>query len=147
MIVGAVVPLSQGDVPPPLIEVLSAEEVQTAMVGLIVAIVGAITALLLYLKAKFDRQQRDLAAVKDQTVNTHGPDGKDINLRDQVDRIESVVVELRDEQRSTARRMDHQFGEAHDRDIQTSHRIENLEERAEADHKQLRAEIARKQDL
>lgn len=147
MIVGAVVPLIQGDVPPPLIEVLSADEVKTAMVGLVVALIGTITALVLYLKSKFGRQQRDLSAVRDQTVSTPGPDGKDINLRDQVDRIEGVVVELRDEQRSTARRMDHQFGEAHARDIQTSHRIENLEERAEADQKQLRAEIARKQDL
>ena len=77
--------------------------------------------------------------MKDQTVNTHGPDGKDDNLRDQLDRMERVVTD-------GFRRMDHSFGEAHDREIQTTHRIENLEERAEADHKQLRVEIARKRD-
>lgn len=115
MSVGAVVPLSQGDGPPPLIEVLSAEEVQTAMVGLIVAIVGAITALMLYLKAKFDNQQKDLAAVKDQTVNTHGPDGKDDNMRDQLDRMEKNMT-------AGFRRIDHQFGEVHDRQQATDDR-------------------------
>ena len=139
MIAGAVAPLIQGDVPPPLIEVLSADEVKTALIGLIVALVGAITALMLYLKAKFDKQQRALAALKDQTVNTHGPDGKNDNLRDQLDRMEKSMTK-------GFNRMDHQFGEVHDRDVQTTHRIENLEERAEADHKQLRVEIARKRD-
>ena len=136
---GAVAPLIQGDVPPPLIEVLSADEVKTALIGLIVALAGVITALMLYLKAKLDRQQADLKAVKYQTENNHGPDGKDDNLRDQMDRIEAVMNQ-------GFRRMDHQFGEVHDRDVQTTHRIENLEERAEADHKQLRVEIARKRD-
>ena len=139
MSLGAVVPLIQGDVPPPLIEVLSADEVKTALITLIVALIGTITALMLFLKAKLDRQQADLKAVKYQTENNHGPDGKDDNLRDQLDRMERVVTD-------GFRRMDHQFGEVHDRDVQTTHRIENLEERAEADHKQLRVEIARKRD-
>ena len=90
MIVGAVAPLIQGDVPPPLIEVLSADEVKTALITLIVALIGTITALMLYLKAKFDKQNHDLAAVKDQTVNTHGPDGK--NYGADVDRIGATVV-------------------------------------------------------
>ena len=115
MIVGAVVPLVSGDVPPPLIEVFSAQEVKTAMVGLIVAIVGAITALMLYLKAKFDKQQNDLAAVKDQTVNTHGPEGKNDNLRDQLDRMEKAMT-------TGFNRMDHQFGEVHDRQQATDER-------------------------
>ena len=66
MIVGAVAPLIQGDVPPPLIEVLSADEVKTALITLIVALIGTITALMLYLKAKFDKQQHDLTAVKNR---------------------------------------------------------------------------------
>ena len=139
MIVGAVAPLIQGDVPPPLIEVFSASEVKTALVGFIVALLGLGASLMLYLKHKFDSQQADLKAVKYQTENNHGPDGKDDNLRDQLDRMERVVTD-------GFKRMDHQFGEAHDREIQTTHRIENLEERAEADHKQLRVEIARKRD-
>ena len=139
MIVGAVAPLIQGDVPPPLIEVLSADEVKTALVGFIVALLGLGASLMLYLKHKFDSQQADLKAVKYQTENNHGPDGKDDNMRDQMDRIEAVMNQ-------GFRRMDHQFGEVHDRDVQTTHRIENLEERAEADHKQLRVEIARKRD-
>ena len=123
MIAGAVVPLIQGDVPPPLIEVLSADEVKTALITLIVALIGTITALMLYLKAKFDKQQRDLAAVKDQTVNTHGPDGKDDNLRDQLDRMEKAMTK-------GFNRMDHQFGEVHDRQQAT-------DERALEEHKRL----------
>ena len=115
MIVGAVAPLIQGDVPPPIIEVFSADEVKTALIGLIVALVGAITALMLYLKAKLDRQQADLKAVKYQTENNHGPDGKDDNLRDQLDRIEAVMNQ-------GFRRMDHQFGEVHDRQQATDER-------------------------
>ena len=115
MIAGAVVPLIQGDVPPPLIEVLSADEVKTALIGLIVALIGAVSALMLYLKAKLDRQQADLKAVKYQTENNHGPDGKDDNLRDQIDRVERVVTD-------GFKRMDHSFGEVHDRQQATDAR-------------------------
>ena len=123
MIVGAVAPLIQGDVPPPLIEVLSADEVKTALITLVVALIGTITALMLYLKAKFDKQNHDLAAVKDQTVNTHGPDGKNDNLRDQLDRMEKSMTK-------GFNRMDHQFGEVHDRQQAT-------DERALEEHKRL----------
>ena len=132
MIVGAVAPLIQGDVPPPLIEVFSADEVKTALIGLIVALVGAITALMLYLKAKLDRQQADLKAVKYQTENNHGPDGKDDNLRDQMDRIEAVMNQ-------GFRRMDHQFGEVHDRQQAT-------DERALEEHHRLWDELSTKKD-
>ncbi len=132
MIVGAVAPLIQGDVPPPIVEVFSASEVKTALISLIVALVGAITALMLYLKAKLDRQQADLKAVKFQTENNHGPDGKDDNLRDQLDRMESVV-------RDGFKRMDHNFGEVHDRQQATDARA--LEE-----HKRLWDELSTKKD-
>ena len=132
MIVGAVAPLIQGDVPPPIIEVFSADEVKTALISLIVALVGAITALMLYLKAKLDRQQADLKAVKHETVNTHGPDGKDDNLRDQLDRMERVVTD-------GFKRMDHNFGEVHDRQQATDARA--LEE-----HKHLWDELSTKKD-
>ena len=115
MMLGAVAPLIQGDVPPPIIEVFSADEVKTALIGLIVALAGVITALMLYLKAKLDRQQADLKAVKHETVNNHGPDGKDDNLRDQIDRVERVVTD-------GFNRMDHQFGEVHDRQQATDDR-------------------------
>ena len=132
MIVGAVAPLIQGDVPPPLIEVLSADEVKTALITLIVALIGTITALMLYLKAKFDKQNHDLAAVKDQTVNTHGPDGKNDNLRDQLDRMEKAMTK-------GFNRMDHQFGEVHDRQQAT-------DERALEEHKHLWDELSTKKD-
>ena len=126
---GAVVPLIGGEVPPPLIEVLSAEEVKAAMIALIVALAGAGTALMAWLKRKFDSQQQDLKAVKHQTVNSHGPDGKDDNLREQIDRIEKSVSDLAgvvkdqgEEQRTGFRRMDHLFGEVHDRQQATDDR-------------------------
>ncbi len=120
---GAVAPLIQGGGTSPLIEVLSADEVKTALITLIVALAGAASALMLYFKAKFDRQQRDLTAVRDQTVNTHGPDGKDDNLRDQLDRMEKSMTK-------GFNRMDHQFGEVHDRQQAT-------DERALEEHKRL----------
>ena len=129
---GAVAPLIQGDVPPPIIEVFSADEVKTALISLIVALVGAITALVLYLKAKLDRQQADLKAVKYQTENNHGPDGKDDNLRDQLDRMEKNMT-------NGFNRMDHQFGEVHDRQQATDARA--LEE-----HKHLWDELSKKKD-
>ena len=129
---GAVAPLIQGDVPPPIIEVFSADEVKTALIGLIVALAGVITALMLYLKAKLDRQQADLKAVKHETVNNHGPDGKDDNLRDQIDRVERVVTD-------GFKRMDHEFGEVHDRQQATDARA--LEE-----HKRLWDELSTKKD-
>ena len=129
---GAVAPLVQGDVPPPIIEVFSADEVKTALIGLIVALAGVITALMLYLKAKLDRQQADLKAVKHETVNNHGPDGKDDNLRDQIDRVERVVTD-------GFKRMDHNFGEVHDRQQATDARA--LEE-----HKRLWDELSTKKD-
>ena len=132
MIVGAVAPLISGDVPPPIIEVFSADEVKTALIGLIVALAGVITALMLYLKAKLDRQQADLKAVKHETVNNHGPDGKDDNLRDQIDRVERVVTD-------GFKRMDHEFGEVHDRQQATDARA--LEE-----HKHLWDELSTKKD-
>ena len=132
MIVGAVAPLIQGDVPPPIIEVFSADEVKTALISLIVALAGVITALMLYLKAKLDRQQADLKAVKHETVNNHGPDGKDDNLRDQIDRVERVVTD-------GFKRMDHSFGEVHDRQQATDARA--LEE-----HKHLWDELSTKKD-
>ena len=46
-----------------------------------------------------------------QAVNTHGPDGKNDNLRDQLDRMEKAMTK-------GFNRMDHQFGEIHDRQIQ-----------------------------
>ena len=132
MIVGAVAPLIQGDVPPPIIEVFSASEVKTALVGLIVALVGVVSALMLYLKAKLDRQQADLKAVKYQTENNHGPDGKDDNLRDQLDRMERVVTD-------GFNRMDHQFGEVHDRQQAT-------DERALEEHHRIWDELSTKKD-
>ena len=129
---GAVAPLIQGDVPPPLIEVFSADEVKTALITLIVALIGTITALMLYLKAKLDRQQADLKAVKYQTENNHGPDGKDDNLRDQIDRVERVVTD-------GFKRMDHSFGEVHDRQ-------QAADARALEEHKHLWDELSTKKD-
>ena len=136
MIVGAVAPLIQGDVPPPLIEVFSASEVKTALVGFIVALLGLGASLMLYLKHKFDSQQADLKAVKYQTENSHGPDGKDDNLRDQLDRME------RKQDEGLARldrKIDKTTGETR-RDIQL------IRESAIEDHSRIWDELSTKKD-
>ena len=124
-------------------EVMTRPEVVSIIVAVLVALGGALVAFATAAKrwadSKFTPIAKAVQETKAQAVNNHGPDGKDINLRDQIDTIQR-------EMREGFRRMDHQFGEVHDRDVQTTHRIENLEERAEADHKQLRVEIARKRD-
>ena len=136
MIVGAVAPLISGDVPPPLIEVFSASEVKTALVGFIVALLGLGASLMLYLKHKFDSQQADLKAVKYQTENSHGPDGKDDNLRDQLDRME------RKQDEGLARldrKIDKTTGETR-RDIQL------IRESAIEDHSRIWDELSTKKD-
>ena len=48
-------------------------------------------------------------------------------MRDQLD-------EIQEEMRSAFRRMDHQFGEVHDRHIETCRRVEGMENRASEEH-------------
>jgi hypothetical protein len=117
--------------PPAYEEALSKPEVVSLVVGFIIAILAALTALATLAKKWADRKleplRDDVAAVRYQAENNHGPDGKNDNMREQIDRIEHGMAE-------GFRRMDHQFGEVHDRQTQQDRRIEGVENRASEEH-------------
>ena len=119
-------------------EVMTRPEVVTMLVTVVLAVLGALTAFAAMAKrwadAKFKPIEKDMAAVKSEAVNSHGPEGKNINLRDQIDTIQT-------EMRAGFRRMDHQFGEIHDRQIQEAEdrqavdsRLQALDRRAQSEH-------------
>lgn len=124
--------------PPEYQEVMTRPEVITLVVSLITAVLLALTALAMMAKRWADRKfapiQAGVAAVRYQAENEHGPDGKDVNLREQLDEIQS-------EMRDGFKRMDHSFGEVHDRqqaeikDRQAlATEVKALEERATREH-------------
>lgn len=119
-------------------EVMTRPEVVSIIVAVLVAIGGALVAFATAAKrwadSKFTPIAKAVQETKAQAVNNHGPDGKDINLRDQIDTIQR-------EMREGFRRMDHQFGEIHDRQIQEAEdrqavdsRLQALDRRAQSEH-------------
>ena len=113
-------------------------EVVSMIVTVVLAVLGALTAFAAMAKrwadAKFKPIEKDVAAVRYQAENSHGPEGKDVNLRDQIDTIQK-------EMREGFRRMDHQIGEMHDRQIQevedrqsVDARLQALDRRAQSEH-------------
>ena len=117
--------------PPAYEEALTAPEVVSLVVGFIIAVIAALTALATLAKRWADRKfapiQEGVAAVRYQAENEHGPEGKNDNLREQMDRIEHGMAD-------GFRRMDNQFGEVHDRQIQQDRRIQGVENRASEEH-------------
>lgn len=129
-----------GTLPPPVVEVLTRPEVITAMVGVVVAILGSVTAGFVALGRWFGRRldavesHARTAAVEstrasEQTNNSHGT-----NLRDDVDVIRDMVADLATETRQGFRRMDHQFGEVHDRQIQAEKRVQTMDDTSAEEH-------------
>ena len=119
-------------------EVMTRPEVVSIIVAVLVAIGGALVAFATAAKrwadSKFTPIAKAVQETKAQAVNNHGPDGKDINLRDQIDTIQR-------EMREGFRRMDHQFGEIHDRQRQEAEdrqavdsRLQALDRRAQSEH-------------
>ena len=110
--------------------VLSDPKVIEAMVAAAIAVLTLVTGLV----GLGIKKLRDLAntarAIDQQIVNNHGPEGKNDNLRVQIDRVEAVVTE-------GFRRMDQQFGEAHDRDVNIERRVENAEASAREEHSRI----------
>ena len=120
--------------PPEYEEALTKPEVVSLVVGFIIAILAALTALATLAKRWADRKlaplRDDVAAVRYQAENNHGPEGKNDNLREQMDRIEHGMAE-------GFKRMDNQFGEVHDRQTQQDRRIQGVENRASEEHARL----------
>ena len=119
-------------------EVMTRPEVVTMLVTVVLAVLGALTAFAAMAKrwadAKFKPIEKDMAAVKSEAVNSHGPEGNNINLRDQIDTIQT-------EMRAGFKRMDHQFGEIHDRQIQEAEdrqavdsRLQTLDRQTQSEH-------------
>lgn len=147
-------------IPPPLIDVMSRQEVVIAMVGLIVAALGAIAGgfvtLGKWLNARVESSIAEMAThtkdtalkvqdtaekvsqVKEQVANTH-----EINLRDDIDAFRNEmrdILALQDQKMDRQdRKIDRSIGEVR-RDVQL------LRESSLEDHKQIREEIDRKQD-
>ena len=121
------------DVPPEIQTALTKPEVISAVVTAILLALGAIGAVATWIKRTLDGKlseiKADTAATRFQAENSHGPDGKDVNLREQVDRIEGVIIEVKTTTETitaelldqgkkidaTSRKIDHIGGEAHDR--------------------------------
>ena len=119
-------------------EVMTRPEVVSIIVAVLVAIGGALVAFATAAKrwadSKFTPIAKAVQETKAQAVNNHGPEGKNINLRDQIDTIQT-------EMRDGFKRMDHQFGEIHDRQIQEAEdrqavdsRLQALDRRAQSEH-------------
>lgn len=105
--------------------ILRDQEVVKALAGLITAALLALAGLLT-LGVKKLREIATLSEItKEQVTNSHGT-----NLRDDFDDLKESIE-------SGFRRMDHQFGEMHDRQMVTDHRIEGVENSARAEHERI----------
>lgn len=124
---------SGGALPPPVVEALSTTQAAALIGSIVLAMLGVVLAVMKWINAKIDRAIAGLAvdtkaaavaatATHEQVANTHT-----VNLRDDLDAF-------REEMREGFRRMDHQFGEVHDRQIQTERRVEGVETRSVEEH-------------
>lgn len=86
------------------------------------ALIGSLSSLL-----------RRTKRVEEQTVNNHGPNGQDVNLRDQIDQIQATMGIVVEELRSVNKKIDHTTGETHDRlESEAKERRQHEQDSAEA---------------
>ena len=118
--------------PPELEPILKDPGVIEAMVAVVIAVLTAVTALLGFgVKRLRDLQKisaatsEQVAVTKEQVTNNH-----DTNLRDDLTELKTLMTD-------GFRRMDHQFGEAHDRQVITDRRIEGVETNARQEHERI----------
>lgn len=132
--------LASTEIPHEYEELLKDPKVVELVTTLILAIIGALIGLAAFgkkwadvkmaeldskmsgLDSKLKPIKKNVENVLYQTENNHGPEGKDINLREQLDLIQ-------EENRDGFRRMDQQFGEVHDRQIQIEKRMDSIDNR------------------
>ena len=78
--------------PDEVVTALSRPEVITALVSAILAILGAVATLGLWISKSIGKRLKSIDATVERTgaqvINDHGPYGKNDNLRDQIDRLE-----------------------------------------------------------
>lgn len=126
-------------------EVMTRPEVASIIVAVLVALGGALiafaTAAKRWADSKFTPIAKAVQETKAQAVNNHGPDGKDINLRDQVDdiqeaqeRILAAIEVLTAESRDLPKKVDRSLGEIR-RDIaQEREERQLLDHRSQSEH-------------
>ena len=126
-------------------EVMTRPEVVSIIVAVVVALGGALiafaTAAKRWADSKFSPIAKDVKETKEQAVNNHGPEGKDVNLRDQVDdiqeaqeRILAAIEVLTVESRDLPKKMDRSLSEIR-RDIaQEREERQSLDQRSRAEH-------------
>ena len=127
--------------PPELEPILKDPGVIEAMVAVVIAVLTAVTALLGFgVKRLRDLQKlstetsKQVAVTKEQVTNNH-----DTNLRDD-------VTELRILMTDGFRRMDHLFGESHDRQVITDRRIEGVESSARQEYERIWKALEKKEE-
>lgn len=128
--------------PPELEPILKDPGVIEAMVAVVIAVLTAVAALLGFgVKKLRDLQKlstetsKQVAVTKEQVTNNH-----DTNLRDDLTELKTLMTE-------GFRRMDHQFGEAHDRQVITDRRIEGVEMNARQEHERIWKALEKKESL
>ena len=127
--------------PPELEPILKDPGVIEAMVAVVIAVLTGVAALLGFgVKRLRDLQKlstetsKHVAVTKDQVTNNH-----DTNLRDDVTELKVLMAE-------GFRRMDHQFGESHDRQVITDRRIEGVEMNARQEHERIWKALEKKEE-
>ena len=111
------------------------------MVAVVIAVLTAVTALLGFgVKRLRDLQKisaatsEQVAVTKQQVTNNH-----DTNLRDDVTELKTLMTDW-------FRRMDHLFGESHDRQVITDRRIEGVESSARQEHERIWKALEKKEE-
>ena len=127
--------------PPELEPILKDPGVIEAMVAVVIAVLTGVAALLGFgVKRLRDLQKlstetsKHVAVTKDQVTNNH-----DTNLRDDVTELKTLMTD-------GFRRMDHQFGESHDRQVITDRRIEGVESNARQEHERIWKALEKKEE-
>ena len=127
--------------PPELEPILTDPGVIEAMVAVVIAVLTALAALLGFgVKRLRDLQKlstetsKHVAVTKDQVTNNH-----DTNLRDDVTELKTLMTD-------GFRRMDHQFGQSHDRQVITDRRIAGVESNARQEHERIWKAMEKKEE-
>lgn len=123
--------------------ILSDPKVVEAMIGVVIAVLTLVTGLLGFgvkrlkaLQADAEATRKRVEVTNEQVTNDH-----DTNLRDDLTDVQRSVVSVRDDVAALTttvhegfRRMDHQFGETHDRLVAEKRERQNLDERDREEH-------------
>lgn len=125
-------------------EILANQEVMEGLIGVIVAGLAVVGGLLGLALKKIIGLQKTTKGTHEQVVNTHGPSGKDDNLREQIDRIEALQLKTADTMEAQGRKIDHVTGEIHERIVAEKKDRQQLAQNAHDEHKALWKAIEKK---